>query len=186
MKRSVLAFVGMDPALIESVRQRGGGCAAFSLAGKVLPGMVVSVYDGDTMTVALPVFGEVYRFTVRVAGIDTPEIKSKSADLRAKAVRARNRVLQLIGLKGVGLEDPLTKKEIEGRLEKERPLVEVACKEWDKYGRLMAEVRPLEYDRTTGVVRGPSVAEVLIAEKLAYAYGGETKLTEAEQSDVIV
>lgn len=176
----------MDPALIEAVRQRGGSCPLFSLAGKVVPGLVVSLYDGDTMTVALPVMGDVYRFPLRVAGIDTPEIKSKSADLRLKAVRARNRVLQLIGIP-IGAEEPLTKKEVEARLAsaQPQPLVEVSCRDWDKYGRLMADIRPLSYDRMTGVVRGPSIAEVLIAEKLAYAYSGETKLTEAEQNETI-
>jgi len=175
----------MDTDLIERVRQRGGGCAPFSLAGKVLPGVVVSVYDGDTMTVTLPVVDDIYRFSVRIAGIDTPEIKSKAADLRAKAIRSRNRVLQLVGM-NIGLDDVLSKKDIETMLEKVRPLVEVRCMDWDKYGRLMAEIRPLEYDRSTGAVRGPSIAEVLIQEKLAYAYTGDTKLTEAEQSEVIV
>lgn len=175
----------MDPELIERVRQRGGGCAPFSLAGKVLPGVVVSVYDGDTMTVTLPVVDDIYRFSIRIAGIDTPEIKSKSTDLRAKAIRSRNRVLQLIGMT-IGLDDVFSKKDIETMLEKARPMVEVRCMDWDKYGRLMAEIRPLDYDRTTGLVRGPSIAEVLIQDKLAYAYAGDTKLSEAEQSDVIV
>ena len=59
---------------------------------------------------------DIYRFSVRIAGIDTPEIKSKAADLRAKAIRSRNRVLQLIGM-NIGLDDVLSKKDIETMLE---------------------------------------------------------------------
>ncbi len=39
---------------------------------------VVSVYDGDTFTADIHVFpGLTYRRAVRVAGIDTPEIRGK-------------------------------------------------------------------------------------------------------------
>ena len=44
-------------------------------------GKVIKVYDGDTITIAarLPnTDGPIYRFSVRLNGIDTPEIRGKS------------------------------------------------------------------------------------------------------------
>ncbi|MHC1787894.1 thermonuclease family protein [Solidesulfovibrio sp.] len=57
-----------------------------------LTAAVVSVYDGDTMTVTIPgvhpLFGE--QIPVRVRGIDTPEMKDPRPDIRALAVLARD------------------------------------------------------------------------------------------------
>lgn len=59
-------------------------------------GVVVKVYDGDTITVATgldngffcwPRNAVVYRFRVRLRGIDTPEIKGSE---KAKAILARD------------------------------------------------------------------------------------------------
>lgn len=75
-----------------------------------LSATVVSVYDGDTMTVTIPdvhpLFGE--QIPVRLRGIDTPEMKDPRPDIRALAVLARDMVRSwcLIGgpveLRGVG------------------------------------------------------------------------------------
>ena len=49
-------------------------------------GYVIKVYDGDTITVAskLPFDNSpIYRFSIRLAGIDTPEIKGKNERRRA-------------------------------------------------------------------------------------------------------
>jgi endonuclease YncB( thermonuclease family) len=58
----------------------------------------VSAYDGDTLTVNLPsvpnVFGK--NISVRVRGIDTPEIKGKTECEIEAAVKARNLVRQLL------------------------------------------------------------------------------------------
>jgi endonuclease YncB( thermonuclease family) len=47
----------------------------------ITEGYVLKVYDGDTITIAskLPFENSpIYRFSVRLAGIDTPEIKGKT------------------------------------------------------------------------------------------------------------
>jgi endonuclease YncB( thermonuclease family) len=154
--------------------------------------MVLAVYDGDTMTVALPISGsEVFKLSVRMEGIDTPEMKSKLPDNRAKAIQARNRLIQLCGIPGVALETPLVKKEIVALCEKYQPIVALECGDWDKYGRLLVKVRALpaatsapgwEVGGAGSGGAGATFSEILIAERFAYAYGGETKLTEAEQS----
>lgn len=82
---------------------------------------VVKVYDGDTITVAtkLP-YGNspYYRFSVRLKGIDCPEMKTKNKDEKECASLARDFLRELIMDKMVVL------KEIE----------------LEKYGRILAHV----------------------------------------------
>lgn len=55
---------------------------------------VISVYDGDTLTVHIVgwprLVGE--NMPVRIAGIDTPELRDPRPDIRALAVKARDHV----------------------------------------------------------------------------------------------
>jgi micrococcal nuclease len=84
-------------------------------------GEVIKVYDGDTITVAaqLPYpESPYYRFSIRLLGIDTPEINGCSEEERAEAHRAKK-----------ALEDLILHKTV--RLENRRQ---------EKYGRLLADV----------------------------------------------
>ncbi len=59
---------------------------------------VVSVYDGDTLTVdAEPWPGLTARTAVRVAGVDTPEIRGKCQAEKDQAIRARDFVRATVG-----------------------------------------------------------------------------------------
>ncbi len=59
---------------------------------------VVSVYDGDTMTVdAEPWPSLTARTKVRVAGVDTPEIRGKCQAEKDQAIRARDFVRATVG-----------------------------------------------------------------------------------------
>ena len=84
-------------------------------------GRVIKVYDGDTITIAskLP-FNDspLYRLSVRLNGIDTPEIKGKTDDEKTIAVEARNRLTELIMNKQVQLKNVQN----------------------EKYGRILADV----------------------------------------------
>lgn len=78
-------------------------------------GKVVKVYDGDTLTVGAILYEVAYRFSVRLNGIDTPELKGPHKE---KAILARDELSklvmnQVVHLKNVGTE---------------------------KYGRLLADV----------------------------------------------
>ena len=71
-------------------------------AAETIPGpinaRVVSVYDGDTLTVdAAPWPGLTARTKVRVAGVDTPEIRGKCQAEKDMAVRARDFVRTVVG-----------------------------------------------------------------------------------------
>jgi len=80
-------------------------------------GQVIKVYDGDTITIAghLPYDGSpLYRFSVRLNGIDCAEIKGKSEEEKVCALRARDQLNQLIMNKIVVLKN--VKNEKYGRL----------------------------------------------------------------------
>ena len=66
---------------------------------------VVSVYDGDTFTVDVALWpGLTWRGKVRVRGVDTPEIQTKSKREKKRALLARDFVRARIG-KTVFLEN---------------------------------------------------------------------------------
>ena len=78
-------------------------------------GRVIKVYDGDTITIGAYVYGTAYRFSVRLLGIDTPEMKGPNKD---KAKLARDDLHELVFHKNVVLKNVSL----------------------EKYGRLLADV----------------------------------------------
>lgn len=84
-------------------------------------GRVIKVYDGDTITIAFKMpfdNSPLYRYSVRLNGIDTPEIKSKNTDEKIAAHKAQEALSALILNKYVEL------KNIDN----------------EKYGRILADV----------------------------------------------
>ena len=76
-------------------------------------GRVIKVYDGDTITIAskLPLpKSPMYRFSVRLNGIDCPEIKGKTAEETSCAKEARDAMATLILQKDVVLKNVATEK----------------------------------------------------------------------------
>ena len=87
----------------------------------IVYGKVIKIYDGDTITIAskLPYENSpLFRLSVRLNGIDTPEIKGKTEDEKTIAKQARDASSVLILNKYVSL------KNIES----------------EKYGRILADV----------------------------------------------
>jgi endonuclease YncB( thermonuclease family) len=119
-------------------------------------------------------FNTFYKFKIRIMGIDTCEMKSKNKANKDLAIKARNRLLELITKQPI---DPLminTKKHIDDLLNKEVYLVYVHCLEFEKFGRVLAHL----YENETST---KSYEDILVEEKLAYRYMGDTKLTEEQQ-----
>ena len=86
-------------------------------------GRVIKVYDGDTITIASKISGlkdsPLYRFSVRLNGIDTPELKGvKNEQEKQVAIMARD------WLSGKILNENIELHEVQT----------------EKYGRLLAEV----------------------------------------------
>ena len=70
-----------------------------------IPAEVVSVYDGDTITVKAAIWPGIFAVRdIRVLGVDTPEIQGKCEDEHQKAIRARDLARELVGNK-VHLKD---------------------------------------------------------------------------------
>ena len=138
----------------------------FGFDGQTKQAKVMSVYDGDSVTIATLVDNVPYLFKCRITGIDTPEMKpSRSIENREKHVeagfRARNRVAQLVTDCDVDLDDMQRKLDIESNTR----LVEVRCGKFDKYGRLLIAIT---HEAST-------VSRVLIDEGIAKSYDGGTK-----------
>lgn len=94
-------------------------------------GQVIKVYDGDTITIAskLPfVDSPLYRLSVRLDGIDTPEIKSKSEDEKSCAKEARDELASLILNKEIQLKNIKTEKY--GRILADVYLDEIHINQW--------------------------------------------------------
>lgn len=149
----------------------------FTLKGHKSMGRLVDCYDGDTMQVVLPFLGSHFKFTIRMYGIDTSEIKSKDAANKDRAVKARNRVLE-VATKQCPIPPMKTRKDIQKYLAANMTLVYVECLDMDKYGRVLAKVYTCAEDTEC-------FSDILIKENLAYAYYGETKLTEKEQAEAM-
>ena len=76
-------------------------------------GYVLKVYDGDTIMIAskLPFENSpIYRFSVRLAGIDTPEIKGKTENEKNMAKEAKNKLQNMIMNKYILLKNVNTEK----------------------------------------------------------------------------
>ena len=153
-------------------------CQPFSLKGRTLQGRLVHVHDGDTHTYVIELYpGDFYRFTVRVAGIDTPELKSMNPTLAGKAASARSRVADMLcgrstETSNLSYRDTPTSK-LRVLLDEVPCIVTLVCHGNDKYNRQLADVWSL--DRTI------NVASELLKERLAYPYQGGRKFTEEDQ-----
>lgn len=97
----------------------------------ITEGQVIKVYDGDTITIASKMpypESPMYRFSVRLNGIDTPEIKGKNADEKEIAKKARDELSTLILNKTVTLKNVQSEKY--GRILAEVYLEDVCLNEW--------------------------------------------------------
>lgn len=80
---------------------------------------IVKVYDGDTVHAVFNPFGTgLCKFSVRLNGVDTPELRTSDPQEKIAAVQARDVLSELI----------LNK------------IVKLNCSGFDKYGRLLATI----------------------------------------------
>lgn len=113
-------------------------------------GYVIKVYDGDTITIAgrLPYpESRLYRFQVRLLGIDSPEIKGKTEKEKEAAHKSQHALEGLILNKTVLLREIST----------------------EKYGRILANVYLVT---DTGEIL---VNKWMLAHGYAVPYDGKTK-----------
>ena len=89
----------------------------FDLKGTFVWVKCLSVYDGDTYTVAFHHDGKRYRWKCRCAGWDAPEMRTKNANEKEAAQKAKERMVEWWQSRKW-----VARLEIQG---------------WDKYGRLL-------------------------------------------------
>lgn len=138
----------------------------FSLDGLNTWCRVIDIYDGDTITVVIPLMTTMYKFHIRLYGIDTPEMKSHTEEEKQKAIKARNRLIELCTNVATNFK---SRKEIQQFLNENVYLLWITCNNMDKYGRILANI----YKSPEETI---SYSQILIKEHLAYEYFGKTKL----------
>jgi endonuclease YncB( thermonuclease family) len=121
---------------------------------------VVSMHDGDTFTAVFRFEEAFYKFPVRLARIDTPEMTSKNP----LAYVARNRLFELI-TSSPSPQDTIQwrKKDFDSYFASKPTHLTINCTGMDKYGRVLADVGEF--------------ADILVRENLAYWYDGGKKLS---------
>lgn len=132
----------------------------FSFKGIKMWGRVLDVVDGDTIVCAVCVNDAFSKIRIRIAGIDTWEMKSKDEHDRELAHRAWKRTASLV----LGLEKELfegTRNELCNLLDDRCSIVQLTCYDFDMYGRVLADVE---------VSTKSQVKDVLIREQLAIPY----------------
>ena len=110
-------------------------------------GQVIKVYDGDSITIAsyLPMDSSpLFRFSVRLNGIDTPEIKGKNEDEKTAAKAARDALSNLILHKVITLKNVDTEKY--GRILADVYLDDLCINDW-----LINEHYAVKYDGGTKI-----------------------------------
>jgi endonuclease YncB( thermonuclease family) len=136
---------------------------------------VIDITDGDTIKVIINFKNDYYKIIVRLNNIDTCETRSKCEENKQKGLDAKKRVFNLITGKTI---DNVDKKYIKKELNENCYLTYIKCYDFDKYGRVLADIYSNEKS-------SESFSTILINEKLAYVYGGKTKLTESEQINLL-
>jgi micrococcal nuclease len=119
---------------------------SFSVSAASLNLKVISVYDGDTIKSTIPLLPyPLSNVSIRLKGIDTPEIHGKCQYEKDLAQKAKARLKDLT---------------------QNHQYIKIDNVEWDKYGgRILGDL----------ILDGTNVKTLLIQEGLAREYNGEAK-----------
>ena len=107
---------------------------------------VVKVYDGDTITVVMDPYGKIERFSIRIWGIDAPEMRSSNLLER----NAAQRVQEVLAFRIMN------------------KTVKLTCKGFDKYGRVLASVNYRDVDYADWLISNKYVHVYLGKRKLLW------------------
>jgi endonuclease YncB( thermonuclease family) len=121
----------------------------FNFNNKIFEAKVVKVYDGDTITVVFMIFGDYYKFSIRMDGYDSPEMRSKNPDLVKKELEKKWAHKSRDFLAGMIMNR----------------VVLLKCKNFDKYGRILGTVE----------LNGININGIMLACGYCRPYGGGHK-----------
>tara|TARA_B110000858_G_C17767713_1_gene457900 strand:+ start:416 stop:919 length:504 start_codon:yes stop_codon:yes gene_type:complete len=147
----------------------------FNLDNRDFVAKITNVYDADTCKVVFFLNDELVKFTLRLMGIDTPEIRPKKTienrdNVILSAKRARNRLIQLATNCEIYINLDVSKKKIQNILDKNSKIIKIKCYSFDKYGRLLADIYVSDESS-----KSIAVTDKLISEGHGYSYNGGTK-----------
>ena len=131
----------------------------FTFEDEVKLAKCVNVYDGDTIQLVFPVQGTLYRWSCRLSGVDTPELRTRNKQEKMYGYQVRD-----------ALREKLSNK-----------MVMVHCGEFDKYGRLLGQIYLKDdYEKQKGGgdsddLQKNSINQWLIDNNYAFPYDGGSK-----------
>ena len=123
-------------------------------------------------------YSENGKFCVVYSSIDTCETKSKCEENKKLGIDAKKRLYNLITNKQLDIDVKDMKKFIKHEFHNNCYLIYLKCYDFDKYGRVLGDIFKDENDTI-------SYSSILVKERLAYIYGGKTKLTENDQLQLL-
>ena len=160
---------------------KDGDIGTFSLDGEIFVAKVTNVYDADTCKTIFNLNNRIVKFTCRLYGIDTPEIRPKKThpnreEEKKKALISRNRLIQLSTNVDINLDNKFKKKKVQKLVDNNSKLVLLKCHKFDKYGRLLAELFDYNGENLEGGgLNKCSFNQKLVEEGYAKEYFGGTK-----------
>lgn len=127
-----------------------------SFEGQELEAKVIDIYDGDTITIAIPFENRIYKQKCRLCNLDTAEIRTKNCEEKIVGIKGKEFVKDLV----------LGKR------------VYIKCGKDDKYGRLLVQVFLSAPNRS--LMLGcrkyeKDLSSMIIEAGLGYEYDGRTK-----------
>ena len=139
--------------MLSNIRNSNKNTKKFTLENQIKICKVVDVYDGDTCRVVFNLNNQLNKWTIRMNGYDTPEMRPSRSlenrdEIKKKAIESRDYLKSLIM--------------------NENQLVYIHCGEFDKYGRLLGEIYVNKDDEK-------SVNQLMVENNYGYVYHGGTK-----------
>jgi endonuclease YncB( thermonuclease family) len=138
---------------LEIIKNADNSVKTFTLENINKVCKIVDIYDGDTCRAVFEHNGEINKWTIRMNGYDSPEIRPSRKlenrdEIKKKAIESKNYLKSIIM--------------------NESQLVYLKCGKFDKYGRLLGTILVNEHDTV-------SVNELMINNGYGYEYHGGTK-----------
>ena len=112
----------MTPEQLENLKTATESISEFSLCGEKQLCKIVDVYDGDSVKAVFYTSNKLYKWSVRLKGINTPELRpsrklENRLEIIEKAKQSRDHLKKIF--------------------EKNNNLVYILCDDFGKYGRLL-------------------------------------------------
>ena len=124
----------------------------FSFEGFITYAKVIKVHDADTVTLLFEYNDTIVKYNVRIDGIDAPELHSKIPEEANLSKKGKEYLTNIVL----------------------HTIVKVVCKDFDKYGRILADIYTLKTS-STNEIQETNVSQLLLRGGYVRTYNGGTK-----------